>query len=259
MHHILVVHLLNLILFSQPAAVFSQTASSSLYGTVSDSNGILIPRAKVLATLRGPISTGSPRLFETETNDEGKFSLRNLPSAVYEVRVSFAGSESKAEEIVFVPKGETVEIAIQFGRGCDGIAGGAGVVNDVDKAEVVRLTLAQAISPKLGLLEQEQRDKGVILSTRNIRPEWIKGVQGITIKLMSQSQIQRKADRERDFLHMSFPEVRVKGTCIVVVVANSWAVGKRSRVLYMSGGGYKYEYRKESGKWMGRFVSGWVS
>jgi hypothetical protein len=36
-------------------------------------------------------------------------------------------------------------------------------------------------------------------------------------------------------------------------------VGKRSRMAYLSGGGYTYEYRKESGKWVGIFVSGWIS
>ncbi|MGH9906176.1 MAG: hypothetical protein ACRD8U_11425, partial [Pyrinomonadaceae bacterium] len=101
--------------------------------------------------------------------------------------------------------------------------------------------------------------KGVILSTRNIKPEWIKGIQDTTIKLMSQKQIQRKADREGDFLYLSFQEIKVRGTCIVVTVSNTWAVGKNSKGFILSGGGYTYEYRKQSGKWMGRFVSGWVS
>jgi hypothetical protein len=76
---------------------------------------------------------------------------------------------------------------------------------------------------------------------------------------MGQRQIQRKADREGDFLYTSFPEIRIRGACIAVTVANTWAVGRRSRMVYLSGGGYNYEYRKQSGKWVGKFVSGWIS
>jgi len=255
----LVIYTLTLILFCQPVAVFSQIGASSICVTVTSTLGALFPRAKVVATLRDAPATGGPRVFETETNEEGKFNLRNLPAGVYEVRVSFKGSEAQVERIVSVPKGTAVEIAIEFGRGCDTISDRSGVVGDEDRAEVVRLTLAQVFSSKSGLLEQEQRDKGVILSTSNIKPEWVKDVQGIRIRLMDQKQIQRKADREGDFLYISFPEVRVIGTCIAMTVTNGPAVGKHSRMISLSGGGYTYEYRKESGKWIGKFVIGWVS
>lgn len=250
---------LSLILFSNMVAVSSQTTSSSLHGTITDPHEALIPRAKVIAKLRSQVGKIDPRLFETETNDEGQFILRNLPPGVYEVRISFEGSESQTEKIVSLRKGEAVEIAIQLGRGCDKISEGSGLINDSDKAQVVKLTLEQILNPKLGLLEKRQRDEGVILSSKNIKPDWIKDVQGITIKLMGEQQIRRKADREGDFLYMSFPEVRVRGACIVVTITNTWAVGKRSRMVYLSGSGYTYEYRKQSGKWVGKFVSAWVS
>ena len=57
--------------------------------------------------------------------------------------------------------------------------------------------------------------------------------------------IQRKAAQKGDFLYLSFPEIKEKGECISVTVANSWAVSKRSKMFYLSGGGYTYEYRKE--------------
>jgi len=240
-------------------AVFSQTATGSLYGTVRDTSGALIPKARVIATLRVALTTGSPPVFETDTNDEGKFNLRNLPSGVYAVSVSFEGSDAKTERIVSVGKGTAVEIVIEFGRGCDTISEHSGVVSDEDKAEVIRLTLAQAISSKLGLLEREQSDKGVILSTRNIKPEWVKDVPGIRISLLGQKQIQAKADREGDFLYMSFPEITTRGACVAVTVTNTWAVARHSKLVHLSGGGYTYEYRKESGKWIGKFVIGWVS
>src|SRR6266481_8020115 len=146
--HILVIYTLKLILLCQPLAIFSQMATGSLGGTVTDTLGALIPGARVIATLRDAPATGGSRVFETKTNDEGKFNLKNLPSGVYEVRVSFEGSEAQVGRIVSVPKGTAVEIAIEFGRGCDTISEQQGVVGDEDRAEVVRLTLARAFSSK---------------------------------------------------------------------------------------------------------------
>src|SRR5258707_301166 len=163
--HLFFIYTLTLILLCPPLATFTQMATGSLGGTVTDTIGALIPGAKVIAALRDAPATGGPRIFATETNDEGKFNLKNLPSGVYEIRVSFEGSEARVGRIVPVPNGTAVEIAIEFGRGCDTISEQQGVVGDEDRAEVVRLTLARAFSSKLGLLEQEQRDKGVILST----------------------------------------------------------------------------------------------
>jgi len=239
--------------------VVSSQATGSLYGVVTDKQGSLVPRAAVVATLKGAPSGPGSRIFETETNDRGRFKLENLPFGLYDVHVSFAGSGVQIGRTVSVPRGKAVEIDFELGYGCDEISEASGIVNDADKAEVVRLTLVQAISPKLRLLEQKQRDERLILSSRNIKPEWLKGVTGIRIRLLSEKEIQREADLHGDFLYMSFPEIRVRGECITVTVANSWAVGRHSRMVYLSGGGYTYEYRKELGKWTGRFVSGWIS
>ena len=52
--------------------------------------------------------------------------------------------------------------------------------------------------------------------------------------------------------------MKVRGQCIAVTLSNTWAVGKNSKSAYISGGGLTYEYRKESGKWVGKFITGWV-
>lgn len=98
-----------------------------------------------------------------------------------------------------------------------------------------------------------------MLSTRNIQPEWVRGLEGVTVQLLTPEEIQRKANTEGDFLLLSVPEVRVRQQCITVVVTNSWAVGARSKNVYLSGGGVSYEYRKQAGRWVGKFVSGWIS
>jgi hypothetical protein len=242
-----------------PAGIFSQTATGALAGTVTDKYGILITRAKIVATLRNSRQGAARNAFETYTNDQGKFNLKNLPPGAYEVRVSVEGAGGEIQRIVSVPKGRSVVVAIEIALGCFGVPQGSYVVAENDTAEVVRLTLIEALTSKLGLVAQEQKEKGLILSTRNIKPLWVKDVEGMRITLMGQRQIQRKADREGDFLYMSFPEIRIRRACIAVTVANTWAVARHSRKVYLSGGGYTYEYRKQAGKWTGKFVAGWIS
>jgi len=67
----LVIYTLTLILFCQPVAVLSQIGASSLCVTVTSTLGALFPRAKVVATLKDAPAAGGPRVFETETNEEG--------------------------------------------------------------------------------------------------------------------------------------------------------------------------------------------
>jgi hypothetical protein len=161
---------LILILLLQPA-IFSQTASGSLSGTVTDPYGIVIARAKIVAILRHAPPVPGQSIFETYTNDQGKFTLHNLPPGVYEVHPSVEGAGGEIQRIVSVPKEGSVVVAIEFGLGCSGVPRGPDVVTENDRAEVVRLALT--LTSKLGLLVQEHKDKGLILSTRNIKPEWV--------------------------------------------------------------------------------------
>jgi hypothetical protein len=48
----------------------------------------------------------------------------------------------------------------------------------------------------------EQTSNGVIVSTANIKGEWIEG-QKIPVTFMTASQIQERANREGDFLYRS--------------------------------------------------------
>ena len=225
-----------------PAFALSQTATGSLSGIVTDVMSIAVPKAKVRATRKS-----DPRAsYETRTDDSGKFTLANLPADVYKVIVTREDSGATTERVASVPQSKTIELEIRFGNGCDNVA--AGAASDDDKAEVFRLTLAKVAAP----------DSRVVLSTRNIKRAWVQGLQGLRIQLLTPDEIQRKADNEGDFQFLSVPDMKVRSQCIAVTVSNSWAIGKASKNLYMSGGGFTYEYRKQSGKWIGRFINGWV-
>ena len=253
--------ILTLILFCQSFTVLSQGPANSIGGVVTDPNGAVIPQAKVTVTLQGKTDPTSTRSFETQTDEEGSFTFKDLSAGNYKLSITATGFGSEVERLISVPQGKRTEIRVELmlGLGCDKISEGSGVVTENDKAEIVRTAFMDAISSNSGLLMREQREGGIIVSTRNIKPEWLNGISNVKVELMSQSQIQQEANHEGDFLYVSFPYFRVKGLCVAVEVANTWAVGKNSKFVYLSGGGNRYEFRKQSGKWVKKSLSGWVS
>ena len=251
--------ILLLILLCQSFVVFSQTAITSLRGSVTDSNGAVIPDAKVSATLLSKGESSKTQTFEAVTDYEGNFTFKSLSSGEYKLSVTANGFGSETERQVSVPQNKSVEIKIELGLGCDRLSEGSGIVTDEDKAEIVRFAFADAIGASSGLLMTEQKNKDLVVSTENIKPEWFKGVTDVKLKFLPQSQIQQKANREGDFLYVSVPYFKVKGLCVAVEVANTWAVAKDSKFVYLSGGGNRYEFRKESGKWIRKSIGGWVS
>ena len=247
---------LSVVLLYPAFAVVSQTNTGSLSGMVTDVMGAAVPKAKVWA-----IRKSDQRVtFETTTDDSGKFIFTNLPPDVYQVTVGREDTKngSATEQFVTVSPGRMAQLEIRFGSGCENVPEGNDEVSDADKAEVFRAMLMQATTPQWGVLDPKQREVGVILSTKNIKGDWLQGFEGVSIQLWTPADIQRKADDEADFLYLWIPEMKVRGQCIAVTLSNTWAVGKDSKSAYMSGGGLTYEYRKESGKWVGKFITGWV-
>ena len=237
-------------------ATVAQSNTGSLSGIVTDVLGIVIPKAKVWA-----IRKSDQRVtFETTTDDSGKFIFTNLPPDVYQVTVGREDTktESATEQFVTVSPGWMAQLEIRFGSGCDNAPEGDDDVSDADKAEVFTAMLLQATALQGGLLDPKQRETGVILSTKNIERHWLQAIPGVSIQLWTPGDIQRKADDEADFMYLWIPEMKVRNQCIAVTLSNTWAIGKNSKSAYMSGGGLIYEYRKEYGKWVGKFITGWV-
>lgn len=251
--------ILILILLCQSFVAFSQT-TASLRGIVTDSVGAVIPNAKVSATLLNKAESSETQTFETVTDYEGNFIFENLSAGDYKLSVTAVGFGSETERQISVPQNKSVEIKIELklGLGCDKLSEGSGVITDEDKAEIARLAFADVVGSGSRLLMSEQRKK-LNVSTENIKREWLDGVTDIKLKFLTQSQIQQRADRKGDFLYVSFPYFKVRGMCVAVEVSNTWAVGKNSGVGYLSGGGYRYEFRKESGKWIKKSIGGWIS
>lgn len=239
-------------------AVSSQTRSGSLSGRVTDTQGSLVPRARVTATRR-PYKQMKAVKAVTETDSEGQFRFEALPVGVYKIGINYDESVIPNARIVTIRPRAVVKIAIEVGHGCDEFAISSRSIRAIDKAEIVRFTFLRAVDPKLGLLDQRQTQERLIVSTANIQANWLQNVSGLNLKLLSQHQIQREAEILGDFPYLSFSHITGSRRCIAVTVANIWASPKGAKRVYLSGASYRFEYRKSNGQWVGRFILGGVS
>ena len=85
-----------LLLFA-PATALGQAVYGSISGTVTDSQGAAVPRAKVTIT-----DTGKGVSFTTATNESGNYSQTHLIVGVYEVRVELSGFNAYVQRNVSV-------------------------------------------------------------------------------------------------------------------------------------------------------------
>lgn len=141
-------------------------------------------------------------------------------------------------------------------------------VTDEDKTEIIK----QMLEPQLVGEKVDETDKivsdfelmmrakgGIVLSTENVKARLVPAIAGVRLQLLSPREIQRKANREGDFMYLAFPQFEVKGSKVVVTLVRTWAKSKDSAMGYLSGGSETYEFSKESGKWVSKFIKGYIS
>ena len=90
---------------------FSQTATTSLRGDISDSTGALIPNVDVT------ISESSIGFIQThETDDKGAYSFQQIPPGTYLIKIRAQGFNEQTEKVVLlVNQPATVNIVLKVG------------------------------------------------------------------------------------------------------------------------------------------------
>jgi hypothetical protein len=78
--------LVVLLLSLYPCALRAQTTNGSITGRVTDPSKATIADAKV-----GAVNTGTNFRYDTATNGAGEYSLANLPSGTYHIKVEKPG------------------------------------------------------------------------------------------------------------------------------------------------------------------------
>ena len=93
-------------------AAAAQTTTGTLSGVVKDATGALVPSSQISVT-----SAGSGTRRTTTTNEEGRYTLTNLPPGQYEVRAELAGFRTAVQNGVVLTVGGTtvVDLTVQVG------------------------------------------------------------------------------------------------------------------------------------------------
>ncbi len=244
--------------FSVPAfAVYAQSDFGSIEGIVLDRHGAVIPGARVTLNSRNN-ENEKPR--SVLTNADGQFRFSNLSFGLYALELKVSWSETIFRKQVEIKSAKPVEADVELiAESCSGDEPPNISLTDEDKAEIARQMLKLLGEKHSDLFMKEQLKSKVILSTENIKSGWLTSEDRQKFNLLKPSEIQYLADTKGDFLHLKFSNFKVKGNCVEISLDNIWAVGKKSQVLYLSGGGNTYEFRKVGGRWIGKLSDSWVS
>ena len=134
-----------LILFSASSLVFAQSNTSGITGTVIDPQGAVVPNVTVLVL---NIERNSRRT--AVTNDEGFYSIPQLPIGRYEVSFNSTGFQEKKLSNVVVSVGQIITLNAEL------VVSGGSYQIDGD---------FMGLSP---LVDQENSDVDTVIGTREI-------------------------------------------------------------------------------------------
>src|SRR5581483_2325273 len=108
-HLLVVVVLASVLSLSTPAPAVGQAVYGSISGTVTDSTGAAVPRAKVTIT-----DTGKGVSFVATTNESGNYSQTHLIVGNYEVRVEASGFNVHVQRNVSVEVDAVTQVNVNL-------------------------------------------------------------------------------------------------------------------------------------------------
>ena len=130
-------------------------------------------------------------------------------------------------------------------------------LTDEDRAEIVNQMLSREIARlKEERSKYERRRKGnltLTLSTQNIKPSLVPDIAGVKFILIEPEEIEKRIKEARGISYLAFDKFEVKGQVVKVSLSNVFRGAGRIRT-FISIQTNEYEYRKEDGKWSGKFV-----
>jgi hypothetical protein len=130
-------------------------------------------------------------------------------------------------------------------------------LSDEDRAEIVsqmlKLEIARIKADRAKYQEPSKADLVLTLSTQNIKPSLVPDIPGVKFNLIEPTEIQTRIKLARGVSYLGFDKFEIMGTVVTVSLSNVHRGAGRVRpFIYIKTN--EYEYRKEDGKWVGKFI-----
>jgi hypothetical protein len=240
---------------ASPVAI-AQEPATRVYGAVTDENGALVPDAVITVKKSVDAKFSGRNLGADVTDDKGRYSIK-LPAGEYSIRVitSSDGMTYRNDNLA-LQKGQELKLDIQICYGgCEAEQFDAlpTELTDAYKKEIINQTLQHYFITSWRADRNSSRRKKLklVLSTKNIKAEWIKTFPNLKFTLVSPDKIRKET--KKDYFYCEFTEIKFAKKGIVVLLENAFALSRQS------GGGRYYLFQKKEGNWIGRPIAGWVS
>ena len=251
----------------QAAPLRAQLGRGSLSGVVIGPDSRALAGAAITASLRDGNTAVTTRSFSAVTDGNGGFNFGALPAGAYEVQVespeTWLMTKTTQQVVVSEREATAVEIRLEFIAECRGDEPQS--LSDADRTEIVRLMLEEALVGKKipSYVTLTSAGKNVPAATANIEAGWLPAIPGYHLTLLTSAEIRRRADGHGDFMYLEFDPIKASGSCVGISLSNFWAISAASieagRTTLLGEGRLNYIFRKERGKWVGKFISGWIS
>jgi hypothetical protein len=136
----------NLLLLAGPtySPVRAQVVTGSIVGTIKDTSGAVIPGASVVAT---SVATGLQR--EAVTDDEGQYTIPNVPAGDYRIKASHTGFQSSVIERMELRVLQTasIDLTLQAGSVTEEltVTGNTSPILDTETSDLGRVVTEEEI------------------------------------------------------------------------------------------------------------------
>ena len=132
---------------------------------------------------------------------------------------------------------------------------------DKDKAEVIKLALELALVKKeIPDYNQIEKQKHILLSTENIKPELVPKIEGIELVLLNPEELEKRAGKAGGVIfYFRFVMFEMKDSKILVHLDNIPMYAENFTERFLVGGGFTVEFEKKSGKWVGVITGSWIA
>ena len=230
----------------------------AISGQLYDQFGAFVVNAKVALTSSS--TSANNKTIETFSNIRGEFKMYNVPPGIYDMRIDGGqGFAVFSASSINITNNKTVEfnVRLEYERSCDGEINNSGYVfTDEDRASLIRQVLDHVFvirdwAGPVKLLDEEER---LLLHTRNIQPSWVREHLPKGIFLLNDLNQYKKDGVEDTFHYLEFSEFEIKGSCVTIALINNL-----TGMPTLGTGAYIYEFRKNSSRWVGKCIGGWVS